>query len=113
MTNKDKYLKDGVSEYDFVNFVFNQGNIGWNTEEDYCYIKKIDLLHLLQQPIKPSLTEDEKVILNRIDTKFIKIGKTNDGDIYFVFLWNKKPQQYYSDVYKKDLFQFIQPRRRI
>lgn len=80
MTNKDKYLKDGVSEYDFVDFVFNQGNIGWNAKEDYCYIKNLDLL---QQPVKPTLTEDEKVILRNALESGADVIFRNDEGIYF------------------------------
>lgn len=114
MTNGEKYLKDGVSEYDFLNFVFNEGNIGWNGEEDYCYIKKLDLLHLLQQPLKPTITEDEKVILRKILKELKYIGRRGDEKHSFLYVCEKprQPQDYYALMFE-DVFDFIKPRRRI
>lgn len=110
MTNGDKYLKDGVSEYDFLNFVFNEGNISWDAEGDYCYIKKLDLLHLLQQPLKPTLTEDEKVILKRINKDFLTIRRGANSKV--LQLWGSDTGYVGIDIFDKGLFSWIQPRRR-
>lgn len=118
MTNAEKYLKDGVSEYDFTEFVFNNGNIYCEAgKADECYIEKLDLLHLLQQPVQPTLTEDERVILRNIDPRECNvIGRDkNTEELYLAYskTVEMEDREYLFDVIFPNLFQFIKERRRI
>lgn len=103
MTNAEKWLKDGVSEYDFTEFVFNNGNIYCEAgKEDECYIEKLDLLHLLQQPVRPTLTEDERVILRSMNKN--------------ASIWREKGKLWIhceGNLFNEDTFQFVKERRRI
>ena len=111
MTNAEKFLKDGVSEYDFVDFVFNEGNIRLDAKEDCTYIGALDLLHLLQQQADPILTEDGRVILRNmiIGVEIETIGRDMQGNL---FVLNKDNSIEYITVYNH-LFHFIRPRRKI
>ena len=118
MTNKDKFLKDGVSEYDFTEFVFNNGNIYCEAgKADECYIKKLDLLHLLQQPVKPTLTEDERVILRNVQLRAFSsyrvIGKDNHNQLYLADTSKAIDKFYGFGQYFGHLFKSIKERRRI
>ena len=107
MTNADKYMKDGVKLVDFI-----------KDFKDYSHKENITaysiLASFLTQPVKPTLTEDEKVILRNIDKKYklilrqhnnIWIIEDNDGEkIYHGYCLN---------YYESNLFKFIQERRRI
>ncbi|MBO7695808.1 MAG: hypothetical protein J6T10_24520 [Methanobrevibacter sp.] len=59
MTNKDKFLKDCARGCIF---------------SDY----KEAIQHFLKSPITPTLTEDERVILKNIDTRFTHISRDYD-----------------------------------
>lgn len=62
MTNAEKYLKDGV---DIKEFSRNMFNYLVNRDEPL----KIKIENYLKEDIKPTLTEDERVILRNMDLK--------------------------------------------
>ena len=78
MTNKDKFLKDGVEIEELTSKLI-----------EYAYKEKEGNLFKItkgffSQEAKPILTEDEKVILRNIAKEYFKIGREACGDIYFV-----------------------------
>lgn len=110
MTNADKYLKDGVDVYKFVNDIFENGE----TYEAYIddnnthavSINKLRLSRFLLKNVKPTLTEDEKVILrNALESGADAIFRNDEG-IYFHT--NPATKGIFGNI-----FQFIKPRRRI
>jgi len=121
MTNADKYLKDGVGIYEFVDDIFDNGE----TYEAYIddnnkhaeSINKLRLSKFLLKQVKPTLTEDEKVILRNIQQEIYKhIGRDDRGYLYIAQRnkdeFSRKMNLAVYDVFGH-LFQFIQPRRRI
>ena len=116
MTNADKYLKDGVDVEEFIRDITD--NIGiaipnLDTERKVSLgFYAHELNKWFETPVKPTLTEDEKVILRNIDdTKHndlvIKRCKNENLIIYNGGNW-----AWQIDIFNH-LFQFIQPRRRI
>jgi len=116
MNKADIYLKDGV-EYkevseEIANFVAKR------TVPTSEYASKFNDLVLaidifFEKQAKPSLTEDEKVILRYVNTNlYTKIGKHTSGEIIFRNIYDS-----YSVITPyfnfENMFQFIQPRRRI
>ena len=107
MTNGEKYLKDGETG----NFVqaFSCWYYGITRE-----LENADkmLVQFLKEQAKPTLTEDERVILRNIK-KFNVIGRDAAG---FVYVSIEKSPTYKSErtyLPFADLFQFIKERRRI
>ena len=107
MTNADKYLKDGTDVEELYNDLklYNEKIKGVTN----YYTRDLSLRffkEFLNQPIKPTLTEDEKTILrNALESGADAIIR-NDFGIYF----HTKPGT--TGIFS-NLFQFIQPRRRI
>jgi len=103
MTNAEKYLKDEVNILEL-----------WENFSDYYYKnkdKESDVAKAFKfffcEQATPTLTEDERVILRNIDTKFYKIGRTDDNIIYFIFEEiTGKEAKYYANVFD-NIFQFI------
>lgn len=109
MRNADKYLKDGVENIeslikDFFHFI---GCIEDSNRYNNIY-------QFFLNEVKPTLTEDEIVILRNIDKKYkvilrqhnkIWIMEDNDGEKIY--------HGYCLDYYESNLFKFIQERRRI
>lgn len=115
MTNRDKYLKDGV---DIIDFTREFGNYLNNHRGELLNKNKKEpreQLHaFLVSEVKPTLTEDEKVILRNIEFKdYIFIGRKESGDLYVNNQENDSFNGMWFIMFKKNLFQFIQPRRRI
>ena len=78
MTNAEKYLKDGVKIEDFAIWLSNalfERRIGVD-------IQPKAIVDCLANIIKPTLTEDEKVILRNIDPKYEFIGKNDKNFLY-------------------------------
>ena len=74
MTNADKYLKDGVDGIaPLLNEFRNIGAI--DSGREY----RID--QLLRAEVKPTLSEDEKVILRNIEI-CTYIGRNDNGELY-------------------------------
>ena len=135
MTYADKYLKDGVDENTIDDLAVEM--VRFFDEE----FRKIDskrftsvvpsfITKFFAQPIKPTLTEDEKVILRNIPTKYQFIGRNNHSILqtcgrYWKKCWTvlylSKITKHNDDCYCEEaidelynhLFQFIKPRRRI
>jgi len=106
MTKAEKYLKDGV---DVEEFIKDLHLFWWFHKYDFCEgIRKF-----LKEQVTPTLTDDERIILKNIDTKFVKIGRDDENNIYFIFKEvTGKEIKYYANVFD-NVFQFIKKRRRI
>ena len=106
MTNSEKYLKDGETG----NFVqaFSCWYYGITRE-----LENADkmLVQFLKAESKPTLTEDERVILRNLNNKFNKIGRT-DGVIQIRRTIGELTDWHCFCAYSH-LFQFIKERRRI
>jgi len=107
MTNAEKYLKDEnykkILWYDFKN---------WYSKTKCNCPYGIAFAEFMEQQIKPSLTEDEKVILKNIDKIFEYIGRTKNGTLFLrVEMFGKTDDRAFH--FFNHLFQFIKERRRI
>ena len=71
------------------------------------------LYRFLQAKLKPTLTEDEKVILRNIDNYEKYIGRIELSNDSILYVSRKKDRGSWTPFPYADLFQFIQPRRRI
>lgn len=113
MTNKDKYLKDGVDVEKFITELEleidrKQGNVITDYKLD------VALHEFFESEVKPTLSEDEKVILKNIEFKdYMVIGRKESGDLYVNDKGNDSFNGTWFIMFKKHLFQFIKPRRRI
>jgi len=105
MTNGEKYLKDGT---DIKEFSRNMFNYLVNRDEPL----KIKIENYLQEDIKPTLTEDERVILKNIDKKYTHIGR-KDGTPSIELYIKSKDDFKHCWCFYNHLFQFIKERRRI
>lgn len=108
MTNADKYLRDGVSGIrPLLDKCREIGAI--DSGREY----RID--QMLRERAKPTLTEDERVILRNIKSIHNVIGRNRDGNIQLMCkeprvkdcIWHINLSCY------NHLFQFIKERRRI
>ena len=105
MTNKDKYLREGVSVEEFITAFIKKENISIISLE----VDQIN--HFLKSEVTPILTEDERVILRNMqicDETLETIVKDKNGDLYVTSRNFSK----YISMYDH-LFQFIKERRRI
>lgn len=120
MTNAEKYLKDGVSAEEFVKAVWgNCYNIpeaeGDRNYKD-CFMYGANVERWLNEQAKPTLTEDERVILGNLNKEYIFIGKK---DKFLYIKADKEKEDYFAgnvrglDIIFPNLFQFIKERRRI
>ena len=108
MTNAEKFLKDGVVAKEL-----------WKTFQVYYYKNKDKesdvekaFRSFFEQEAKPTLTEDERVILRNIK-EFNYIGRNEDNDLYLLFKYSETyTEKHYIDMFRH-LFQFIGERRRI
>lgn len=112
MTNADKYLKDGVSVEEFRNAVFSSSYV--DTFETYKYIGNSSLYCFLKEHAKPTLTEDERVILRNLENTYKYITRKEQG----LSIYEKEPligNRVGINTYLPydHLFQFIKERRRI
>jgi len=106
MTNADKYLKEGVDLVELARNLYH-----YFEEEGQNY--PCDIVNFFDKSLKSTLTEDEKVILNKVNTDiYAKIGRYKNGEIIFR---NIHDSYIVLTPYFKfeNMFQFIQPRRRI
>lgn len=113
MTNAEKFLKDRVSAREFreklAQFIF--GELGFYDGTEGAIDEVIgDFLDMIE---KPTLTEDERVILRNIDKKFKSIKRANDSYLYLVKEDNAFRDIRYEFEVFPNLFQFIKERRRI
>lgn len=109
MTNGDKYLKDGVDVEEFVNAIPRGKVTTWINGFGTCIVAD-KLKDWLNSSVKPTLTEDEKVILRA--TSF-----GNQEIILRDFcgnLWTRDTDEEDNDFCQFNyIFQFIKSRRRI
>lgn len=76
MTNADKYLKDGIDVGDFWNdFIdyIDEHSLGFNANNFETF---------LNDNVKPTLTEDEKVILRNTNKDYEFIGRDDRSYLY-------------------------------
>lgn len=110
MTNERKFLNNNVSAYEF-SMAFNL----WCFNNKGLGTSQADKMQLfLNSEVKPTLTEDERVILRNIDTRqYPTIKRTRIGEI--IVISNAKcGDDIICYMYCYDhLFQFIKERRRI
>lgn len=108
MTNAEKYLKNPDNYHDFAcEIAIHMSNSIKNGT-----VQNID--DFFKKQVKLTLSEDEKVILRNIEFKdYMVIGRKESGDLYV----NDKEKDSFNGtwfiMFKKHLFQFIEPRRRI
>ncbi len=110
MTNAEYYLKEGISAIEFreklAKYILNEyGDIN---EQDISEVIG-DFLNNIE---KPTLTEDERVILRNINKEFIVMGRKKDKDLYVNDKEADVFNAYFFTMYNH-LFQFIKERRRI
>jgi hypothetical protein len=99
MTNAEKYLKDGVRIYDFlVNYA------KWYVDKHHRLVVTTPLEDFLRDECKPTLSEDEKVILSNLCNCIIKIGRY-DNRICLIDRENLHEELWYL---QDGLFPFIQ-----
>ena len=98
MTNGEKYLKDNASVEEFIKEI--------NNELDYAG-GEFNIKEWLEQETKPTLTEDERVILRNIREKYSTITRRT-GELFLESELNRISFEAYDH-----LFQFIKERRRI
>jgi len=108
MTNAQKYLKDGVSVEEFNKELFKN----CATTGMFNYLNTNAIIEWLNEQAKPTLTEDERVILRCMCENYVCIGRL-DEELYIAYKMNEKRwYQFNFDMYN-DLFKFIKERRRI
>ena len=118
MTNAEKYLKDGASANQFLQELSDyfekitaiEPNM---IDEPYEIIRRF-----LEKNTKPTLTEDERVILRNVKWKGYSathIGREseNKGSYIYIRFENDIEMVYFFDNFFGHLFQFIKERRRI
>lgn len=120
LINKDKYLKDGVDVEELFNDLKSYNDKIKGVTNYYARDLSIKFLkEFLSQPVKPTLTEDEKVILRNIreKKKYIKRFGEYDLVVYDEVEADGTTRTYKSGAFGLEpfshLFQFIKPRRRI
>ena len=116
MTKLEKYFKGEIKPQEAYYLLFEFARyfslLPMNNSDDIidAYAKIIAFLH---QPYKPSLTEDEKVILKSMP-HLKSVSRNRENDIWFTY---QEEQKYgvngESILGFNHLFQFIQPRKRI
>ncbi len=114
MTNSEKYLKDEVSAREFREKLAQSifGELGLYEGTEGAIDKVIgDFLDMIE---KPTLTEDERVILRNIDKKYTRIGRSSKED-KLIYLYVNIEDGWKPHVMEEfgHLFQFIKERRRI
>lgn len=104
MTNKDKYLKEGVSVEEFVENMFSCEHI--EVYGGIKYINRGSMSYWLEKECKPTLTEDERVILKNIEKEYTHIGRGDET--YRIVLYIKSKDDFkHCWCFYNHLFQFI------
>lgn len=103
MTNAEKYLKDGV---DIEEFIKDLHCFWWLNEYDICEgIRKF--LSTEAKKKKPTLTEDERVILQSISKEYTDIGYDAGGMYLIELIDTIHSAKIHIDIFNDHLFQFI------
>lgn len=106
MTNAEKYLKDGVDIEELTDKILEH-----NKQSKNCTFYE-NMRSFWKAEIKPTLTEDEKVILRNIKSHCNQIGR-DENSILYLGNCNTVYKDRAISGYFNHLFQFIKPRRRI
>ena len=107
MTNAEKYLKDGVD----INEIATGIDTIFMNEVDVANVE-IATKEFFSRETKPTLTDDERVILRNIKDAEL-IGRTpNLGQLYVMTTKGETYEVYFNKMFGH-LFQFIKERRRI
>ena len=111
MTNKDKFLRDGVSVEEFARAIveFKANNL---VSRQIIEHEIQEIVKWLNSEPKPTLTEDERVILEFI-ANFDYIGRNEKGLYYKLQDADIKEKTAVIYTPTTNLFQFIKERRRI
>lgn len=109
MTNREKYLKDGVDieqlDKELIDYICNQGT----DNPYYTYVSDF-----FKEQAKPTLTEDERAILRNLAEDFKWIRKDEMGCLFVVQeINNFTTEKWDFGCFHCHLFQFIKERRRI
>lgn len=112
MTNKDKFLRDGVDIEKLVNDIvmFEIKEIGWAVADK----EKERIKRFFNAPFKHTLTESEKVILRNIPTNFKYIHRDKVNRLIVTEDRQASDEPYGCEILIfSHLFLFIKERRRI
>lgn len=112
MTNAEKYIGDEDLIDEFIE-EFNEFACKQDWDLEYHELK-VRLVEFFKQPIKPTLTEDERVILRNIKGRLNTLFRNSDG--YLILQENSAKEigeELVSFCEYNHLFQFIKERRRI
>lgn len=99
MKNKDKFLREGVSVEELAEAIYK-----YYFDSDEKLVDSIKLF--FNEPIKPTLTEDEKVILKNIETGFTHISR-DYGDLFITVGKDTKDNECIGMQQYNHLFGFI------
>lgn len=112
MTNAEKYLKE---EVDINELSWELYKYLREAEEKNREAGRQDICNFFYETIKPTLTEDERVILRNINTNnYDKVGRKISGALYLRIANEIGIDSTFEDFFQdSDLFQFIKERRRI
>lgn len=110
MTNKEKYLKDGVNIEEFIDELHH---FWWINEFNVCDGIRT-FLNAKAEKKTPTLTKVERIILMNINKEqYAIIGRKLGGSLYLGFKNSVTIDSSFDDFFQKNLFQFITERRRI
>ena len=116
MTNAEKYLNKGASARELreklANWIFSELGYYEGTEDAIDTVIG-DFFDTIE---KPTLTEDERVILRNIDLKEWQLIGRKDEELYLAYIYGESKsteRDYIIDSMYGKLFQFIEERRRI
>lgn len=118
MTNAEKYLKDGVDLADLLERL--DKDLNWFRYEEALKGASLDFIKFFNaEERKPTLTEDERVILKNLRYEkgayeYTKIGRTDldsEGNCDLILIDSDDESVWWGEY--GHLFQFIKERRRI
>ena len=112
MTNAEKYLKEGVDVWQLANEIKKYS-------ENTIQLMPFNIEEFFKQQVKPTLTEDERVILKNLRCEkgayeYTKIGRTDldsEGNCDLILIDSDDESVWWGEY--GHLFQFIKERRRI
>ena len=102
MTNAEKFLKYEVDKKKFVEEIIKINN-DWRMRD--ITLENV-IIEWLQKPIKPTLSEDERVILRNIKP-YTHIRRTDDGELRIYCYTTETSTSGHSMSEYNHLFQFI------
>jgi hypothetical protein len=106
MTYAEKYLKDETT----IDELCRDLAI-YCSPTNFSGLTRERIASFFEQKVKPTLTEDERVILKNIDKQYTHIVRKNDG--FLGVTYKEGAITYFWGIAFSDLFQFIKERRKI